>query len=66
VRKDKILVCPECESEEVTVAEIQRFMVNTNEHWCFSVKAHDSNAPARCIDCAWEGERKELKEVNHD
>ena len=59
------LTCPECGSTEVTTAHIQTFMVNTGDHYCHSVKTHDSDSPARCTvyGCSWEGERKDLIEV---
>lgn len=41
------------------------FMVNTGEHYCHSMKDHDSNSPATCLasGCDWKGERKDLVEV---
>jgi len=58
-----ILVCPECFSEKVTVTQEQTFMVNTGEHFCFSVKTHDDISQATCLDCWWKGTRVELKEM---
>lgn len=52
--------CPECGSDRVTVSHVQLFMVNTGEHFCHSIKTQDSNSPALCLDCQWEGERKDL------
>ena len=63
---EPLLTCPECGSDRVTTAHVQTFMVNTCEHWCHSVKTHDPNSPATCLDCWWKGERKDLKKVNHD
>lgn len=40
------LRCPSCGSNRVTVTEETMLMVNTLEHWCHSVKAHDSDAKA--------------------
>ena len=57
-----LLLCPECGSENVTTAHVQSFMVNTGEHYCHSVKTHDENSPAHCIDCEWRGERRNLLE----
>lgn len=57
------LICPECGSDEVTVAHIQKFMANTGNHWCHSVKTQDSDSPAGCLVCNWEGERHQLKEI---
>lgn len=62
--------CPNYDSEQVTVGHLQTFMVNTGEHWCHSIKTHDSDSPATCLECWWEGERKDLKQKpqhkNHD
>lgn len=52
--------CPECESEEVTLAHIQKFMANSGDHYCHSVKTHDYDSPADCLDCDWSGYRHEL------
>lgn len=60
------LICPECGSDRVTTDHIQTFMVNTGEHFCHSVKTHDSNSPASCLACGWKGERKDLKEAAID
>lgn len=57
------LTCPECGSTEVTVSEVLTIMINTYEHYCHSVKAHDSDAKVRCLECQFEGEVKDLKEV---
>lgn len=54
------LKCPECGSDQVTVTAEQSFMANTGEHYCHSVKTHDSDAKARCLDCQWEGQRAGL------
>ena len=58
-----ILVCPECDSSEVAVTAEQKFMVNTGDHYCFSVKTQDSDSKATCLDCRWEGQRYQLKEI---
>lgn len=60
---ETILVCPECGSAEVTVSHLQRFMANTGEHYCHSVKTHDANSESTCLACAWRGERRDLSEV---
>ena len=59
---EKKLHCPSCNSDEVAVTEETMWMANTMEHWCNSVKAHDSDAKATCLKCRWEGERHQLKE----
>ena len=56
-----MLTCPECESTEVTVAHIQLFMANTDEHYCHSVKTQDPDSPAVCLTCGWRGERQNLE-----
>jgi hypothetical protein len=60
--KQLLLTCPECSSTEVTVAHTQTFMVNTDEHYCHSVKPYDDDSPAQCLDrsCYWLGKRKDL------
>ena len=55
------LRCPECNSDQVTVAHIQKFMANAHEHYCHSVKVRDPDSPAGCLDCNWHGEREQLK-----
>lgn len=55
-------ICPECGSEKVTATAEQKFMVNTGDHYCHSVKVHDFNAKATCLDCDWEGQVCQLKE----
>ena len=58
--EDAILVCPECGSDLVATTAEQMFMVNTGEHWCHSVKAHDGDAKATCLHCRWKGQRQQL------
>jgi transcription elongation factor Elf1 len=58
-----MFICPTCESERVTVTAEQSFMVNTGEYFCQSVKTHDSDAKATCLDCWWTGQRQQLMEV---
>ncbi len=58
--KDELLKCPKCGSTEVTVSHLQRFMANTGEHYCHSVKTHDVNSEATCLDCLWIGRRDQL------
>ena len=58
--KEEIFVCPECGRDKVTTAHIQKFMVNTGEHYCHSVKVQDPESPASCIDCYWHGRRDDL------
>ena len=55
--ENKTLVCPECNSLEVTVTAEQMFMVNTGDHYCHSVKTQDSDATATCLTCRWTGQR---------
>ena len=58
--------CPECGSDRVATEHHQMFMVNTGEHYCHTVKPQDAASPAACLACRWEGERRDLKEANHD
>jgi len=59
---ETIFTCPDCGSDEVTTEHHQMFMVNTGEHYCHRIKTHDADSPAKCIQCQWEGQRKDLKE----
>ena len=52
--------CPECGSEQVTLAHIQTFMANTLEHYCHSVKVQDNDSFSTCLDCAWNGYHDQL------
>jgi hypothetical protein len=52
--------CPECGSDQVTTENHQMFLVNTGEHYCHSMKTHDSNSLATCLSCRWEGLREDL------
>jgi Zn finger protein HypA/HybF involved in hydrogenase expression len=54
------LLCPECESKQVTLTAEQKFMANTGEHYCHSVKIQDLEAQAYCLDCGWEGYHYDL------
>jgi len=60
--KEPLLVCPECEDENVLVISETSYHVNTGEFYCHSVKTHDFNATARCLKCYWSGERQDLHE----
>ena len=64
--KEPIYVCPECDSDRVTAEHIQTFVVYTGGHFSHSVKTHDSDSSATCLACWWKGERKDLKEANHE
>lgn len=61
----KILVCPECGSDKVVTEHHQMFYVNTLDHYCHSMKTHDSDSPASCTEyeCDWKGVRSDLKEI---
>lgn len=56
----EIYTCPSCGSSEVTTEHHEKFMVNSGEHYCHSVKTHDADSPARCISCWWDGRRSDL------
>lgn len=58
--QEEAFTCPECGSGYVAVTAEQMFMVNTGEHYCHSVKSHDNDAKATCLECRWTGERKDL------
>lgn len=58
--KAELLKCPICGSAEVTVSHLQRFMANTGEHYCHSVKTHDADSESTCLDCEWRGRRDQL------
>ena len=61
---ETFLVCPECFTDQVLVYEERAVMANTFEHWCHSVKAHDDDAKAECLECKWKGDRAGLyKEI---
>lgn len=63
---EPLLTCPECGTDQVVVHEVRSLMVNTYEHYCHSVKAHDPDANCRCLKCEWSGERKDLKGGQHE
>lgn len=60
--KEPTYHCPECDSDRVTTEHHQMFMVNTGDHYCHSMKTQDSDSPATCLDCGWNGLRQDLKE----
>ena len=64
-RRDNF-TCPDCGSVNVAVTVEQMFMVNTGEHYCHSVKEHDQQAKADCLDCRWTGKRSDLVFVGKD
>jgi hypothetical protein len=57
------LKCPNCESSNLVVRVETLFYINTDEHYCHSVKHQDQNAKCRCLDCEWDGERKNLLKI---
>lgn len=54
------LTCPACGSDKVATASEQLFMVNSGKYYCESVKPHDADARATCLDCPWDGKRHQL------
>lgn len=58
--KPLLLECPGCGSPEVTLTYEQKFMANTGEHYCHSVKTQDSDSQATCLDCDWNGLHEQL------
>ena len=59
-KKEPAFRCPECGSDQVACTAEQMFMVNSGDHYCHSVKDHDSDAKATCLACRWTGQRKDL------
>lgn len=55
--------CPECGSDQVTLAHIQQFMANTGEHYCHSVKIQDADSPSACLECEWRGVHSQLSQA---
>ena len=60
------LKCPHCESAQVTLTSEQAWLANTGEYWCETVKTHDSDAKATCLDCWWVGRHDELTGYGED
>ena len=58
--REPAYTCPNCNSDQVTTEHIQMFMVNTGEHYCHSMKTHDDDSPATCLNCGWVGKRVDL------
>ncbi len=58
--------CPECESLEVATENHQMYMVNTGEFYCHSMKDHDLDSPATCLDCRWEGQKHQLIKIGDE
>ena len=59
--ENETLACPECGSENITLAHVQKFIANTGEHYCHATKTHDPDSEADCLDCGWNGRRDGLK-----
>lgn len=60
MNSERLFRCPECGSHEVTTSHLQRFMVNTGDHYCHSVKTQDADSEATCLGCEWVGRRDQL------
>lgn len=58
--------CPECNSDRVCVTEETMWLVNKFEPYCNTVKMHDSDAKADCLDCGWQGRHDKLKGYRED
>ena len=65
-KQKKLLLCPECDSDEVLVRSEQAFLVNTGEYYCESVKIFDSDAKVNCLKCSWRGRRDQLQGWKED
>ena len=55
------LCCPHCNTDQVTLAHVQRFMANTQEHYCHSVKVQDPDSESTSLNCEWTGSHDQLK-----
>jgi hypothetical protein len=58
--EDKLLRCPQCNSDMVTVEWITEYMVNSGDHYCHIMKTHDPDTRAHCLSCGWNGYRMNL------
>lgn len=58
--EDKLLRCPDCGSDKVTVEWITTYMANSGDHYCHSMKTHDPDTKAHCLFCGWDGLRMNL------
>ncbi len=58
--------CPRCHSSEVLVYEEISYWINTGERFCSFVKAHDKKAKVRCMQCDWEGKRRDVEKQGGD
>lgn len=65
MNKKEQLLCPECGRPNVAVTVEQMFMVNSGDHYCHTVKAHDADAKVKCISCGWQGVRQQLVTVEY-
>ena len=58
---NEIYTCPECDGEDILVYSMISYELNKDmEYFCESVKPNDSDAPAHCMSCHWEGVRNQL------
>lgn len=55
-------LCPECQSNHILVYEETCWVLNTMEHYCHAIKAHDADAKVECQECEWSGELRDLQE----
>lgn len=55
------LRCPNCDSSALLVYAETSYWINTGEHFCHSMKTHDSGAKVKCSDCDWEGKRSNVE-----
>ena len=55
------LKCLDCGSESLLVYTETSYWLNTGEHYCNSIKAHDAIARVRCDTCGWEGKRCQVE-----
>lgn len=61
-----IHLCPNCYSDKVYTQHHQSFMLNSGEHYVHAMKTHDTNSPAGCIECKWNGIKEDLLRGGYD
>lgn len=56
--------CPKCGNKEILISSKTSYKMNSGEFFCHSIKTHDSYAEVSCLDCGYEGTRKEVEDKN--
>lgn len=57
-----LLLCPACQSDELTVYEIEAWNLNQIERKHSVVKIQDDEAEVNCDECGWSGMRRLLRQ----